>query len=698
MKKIIVVLLCWSYAQLVVSQTKEEAGLAKTDDAQTVKACWLKCPEEASIAAARVLDKVKQTTRPNQTLIDQYAVVAGYYPRVYIDIGDFPKALEIVDAYLDRGLQPTNANDHARVLYNKGVISRQLGQLIIAQQFYEEALDIYRELNALGAIGNTLNNLALVADSSGEKGQAIRYLVEAIPLIESNSTPEKLATTLSNIGSLYIDLGQMDAALDYLSRADKLLKDGSYPRKYVENKIRMINYFIANEQFGDAGSYARALANETSELGLTDLYGYIQYLLGRVFYLEQNYLDAKASLSEAFKIANDTQQHSSLMRINSLLAKIAHEESNYILAENKARSAISMADELGHEVLGRDLRNVLVRSLQKQGRAEEGIDVLIESYNSYRASVESDQNNELAQFATLLAAEEKQRQVIELERTTTQQALALTLEQKARQQNLFLFFALTGVLLVLMFLLYHRRKVAELSAKNAKQLVERKNRMLSDVSHELRTPLTAIKLQIEMLEYEIAEDPKQTYSIVHNKIASLNRLINDVFQLAKADSGDLEMHFTTVNIKTWLQETVDAHEPMLESHKLNIVRDFNENLDADIQIDTSRMAQVVDNILSNSARYTDSGGEVFIAAFKEAHELIIIFEDSSPGVHFKQLPKLFERLYRADKSRSRESGGSGLGLSIVKAFVEAHFGTVKATQSALGGLKIMITLPLKQES
>ena len=64
----------------------------------------------------------------------------------------------------------------------------------------------------------------------------------------------------------------------------------------------MVNYFIANEQYGDAGSYARSLANETSELGLTDLYGYVRYLLGKVFYLEQNYLDAKESLSEAFKI------------------------------------------------------------------------------------------------------------------------------------------------------------------------------------------------------------------------------------------------------------------------------------------------------------------------------------------------------------------------------------------------------------
>jgi len=117
-----------------------------------------------------------------------------------------------------------------------------------------------------------------------------------------------------------------------------------------------------------------------------------------------------------------------------------------------------------------------------------------------------------------------------------------------------------------------------------------------------------------------------------------------------------------------------------------------------INADPKSMAQLVSNIFENSYRYSDSGGTITLSLMTSQDNVQIIFEDSAPSVPDDALDKLFDRLYRADKSRSRASGGSGLGLSICQNIVKAHAGKITAQQSDLGGLKITILLPFKEIS
>ena len=115
------------------------------------------------------------------------------------------------------------------------------------------------------------------------------------------------------------------------------------------------------------------------------------------------------------------------------------------------------------------------------------------------------------------------------------------------------------------------------------------------------------------------------------------------------------------------------------------------------QFDASRIKQVLNNLLSNSCRYTDAPGQIQLSVYMNSSELRLQLFDSEPGVNDDQLDQVFERLYRADKSRSRKLGGSGLGLTICKSLVEAHKGTIRAKQSTLGGMRISIRLPLTQK-
>ena len=130
---------------------------------------------------------------------------------------------------------------------------------------------------------------------------------------------------------------------------------------------------------------------------------------------------------------------------------------------------------------------------------------------------------------------------------------------------------------------------------------------------------------------------------------------------------------------------------------ISINRLYNRNQAVLMLGDAKSLAQLVSNIIENSYRYTDAGGEIQLALSKQEHAIVLTIDDSAPGVPDNALPKLFERLYRVDKSRSRAHGGSGLGLSICQNIVQMHGGQIQAQHSPLGGLQIAISLPLKDK-
>jgi two-component system sensor histidine kinase BaeS len=220
---------------------------------------------------------------------------------------------------------------------------------------------------------------------------------------------------------------------------------------------------------------------------------------------------------------------------------------------------------------------------------------------------------------------------------------------------------------------------------------ERQRRqMLADVSHELRTPLAVIRGEIEALLDGIRKADPTSLTSLHEEVLRLNKLIDDLHQLALADAGDLHFEARHVELDELVQSLADRYRTRVESAGLALTAKL---VPAAVEGDPNRLSQVIINLLENSLRYTDKGGTIAVSlAVRDSVELCI--EDSAPGVPEGTHERLFERLYRADAARSRARGGSGLGLSICKALVEAQGGSIRAMPSALGGVKMLIRLPL----
>jgi len=218
---------------------------------------------------------------------------------------------------------------------------------------------------------------------------------------------------------------------------------------------------------------------------------------------------------------------------------------------------------------------------------------------------------------------------------------------------------------------------------------------VADISHELRTPVAILRGEIEALRDGIRPATPEALASLQDETARLQRLIDDLHQLALADLGALSCRRESLDLTALLAEVGEDYRPLLARQRLELVLDLPPAAVV-LRGDTQRLRQLCDNLLENALKYTDPPGRVELALALRGGKALLTLSDSAPGVPAEALPRLFDRLYRVESSRNRATGGSGLGLSICRAIVAAHNGTISAHPSPLGGVRIEVLLPLKE--
>ena len=239
---------------------------------------------------------------------------------------------------------------------------------------------------------------------------------------------------------------------------------------------------------------------------------------------------------------------------------------------------------------------------------------------------------------------------------------------------------------------HFNRMTAQLEAQESAR-----RQWVADTSHELRTPLTVLRMRTEAMRDGIVPNMDEEWQRSIKCIEDLTVLVNDLQLMARATSGQWDLHLESIEVNQWLTGVVDSHKPAFEQANLNLSF-LPMAQPVVIQGDEQRLQQVMRNILVNSLRYTDAPGRVVVSVTKGAAGIVICVKDSAPSVPATSLPHLFERFYRVDGSRNRASGGSGLGLAISQGIIAAHQGNITVAHSDLGGLQVNIELPLQLDS
>ena len=238
----------------------------------------------------------------------------------------------------------------------------------------------------------------------------------------------------------------------------------------------------------------------------------------------------------------------------------------------------------------------------------------------------------------------------------------------------------------------------EADVKELRHQEQARRDLTANIAHDLATPLTAIQGFSEALADEVITDTEgrqETAQRIGREVQRLRRLVKDLQQMSSLESGHAQIDLAPLDMHTLVDETLNVIQPECEQMGISLQNEITFETPS-VMADSDRITQVLLNLLDNARRHTPTNGSITIRAYSKDNMLYTQIRDTGIGIDATDLPHIFERFYRASRSRNGASGGSGLGLSIVKAIITAHGGTIWAESNLGQGTTVTFTLPLAQ--
>lgn len=217
-----------------------------------------------------------------------------------------------------------------------------------------------------------------------------------------------------------------------------------------------------------------------------------------------------------------------------------------------------------------------------------------------------------------------------------------------------------------------------------------RKQLTTDIAHELRTPLTTVKGHLDVIVAGIWEPTPQRLMSINEEVMRLSKLVDELRNLAKYDSEKSNLEYERIELDSFLKSIVYNYQVQALKKGITIMTNLQPMM---LEIDRKKFSQVIVNLLSNAIKYTNNGGEVMIESRVDESYNVISIQDSGIGIPESDIPNIFERFYRVDKSRSKETGGIGVGLTIAKSIVESHGGVIEVQSKLHQGTRFVIKLP-----
>jgi signal transduction histidine kinase len=227
-----------------------------------------------------------------------------------------------------------------------------------------------------------------------------------------------------------------------------------------------------------------------------------------------------------------------------------------------------------------------------------------------------------------------------------------------------------------------------------RQLEHARRDLIAAVSHDLRTPLTSIRAMVEAINDGVVHDKeteRRYLGLIQSETEHLGRLIEDLFELSRIESGSLELKLSTIPLAELVSETVEVMKIQGQKKGVEVLVKYEGETPA-LPLDGPRIQRVLVNLIQNAIRHTPAGGRVQVQVGRRNGHVEVTVADSGEGIAPEDRSRVFDQFYRGEKSRSRESGGAGLGLAIAKGIVEAHCGSIQVESNHGKGSRFVVTL------
>jgi len=613
---------------------------------------------------------------------------------VYITKGEYEKAQNHADTAFSVGERNNDYRMQHNAVTALGAVALYTGDTGTGLNYFKQALAFSKFSKFVEHEASSLHNIALIYTQLGDLDVALEYLNRSRDLHSKENKPIKVAASEAQIAEIYVLMGNLEKAIPYYENSIATYEKTDSTFYIAKTKAMLAQTLSGVGRFSEAQAAVQHSINLLKNTG-EDVHLRDELIISaRIYLAEGKHHEAIDEFSKAMKSAEEVKSNDEVRQAAHGLARAHWKINNHDKALTFAKLALREAkvsqNDIAREQIGGTLAKIYA-SRNDYINAYRHLSLSSELNESNRKKEISDKNE---QTENRFQASKREQQI---EVLTKDNALhILELKQKDYIRNLwvacFIIFMLSAG-----FFIYRQKQKRNMVNERASlmaDLVDKKNQLLADVSHELRTPLSVLHLKVEALQYNLVKDVDASYNSLLNKINEINNMISDIYQLAQSDIGALTLnilpHRCLTTVTAWTEELAETVKNSGFSWQQNIeIAD-----DLTLKFDGDRIKQVLSNLVHNSIAYTDKPGEIAISANILKSHLFIQVEDSSPGVEKENLERIFERLFRVETSRSRATGGSGLGLSICQSIVSAHRGTILAAPSRLGGLAISIEIPI----
>lgn len=653
-----VLVLCnMSWSHMVLGQYNEAESLA-----------------EQGLSLAETIDDIRSLIVPLN--------IAGL---AYWRQGRYEEALDYYFRALDVTRELGDIRGEATTLNNIGLIYIEQGDSPTAFDYFTRAKSLYERNDNQHPLSTAMNNIAGIYSAQGSYSQALEIQLEVLRIREELDDEPGTAEILLNIGITYDHIGDYEKAHQYFSRAIQYFEPLGDTRAIAQTLnatglayFHQDNYEQALWHYEKALDYARQTDDKVVECN-------ILLSLAQLKVAQEHYSQAQSYLDSAVDIAQSLGLESIESQAHSLQAEIFLSQNQLEQALNEVKITLRMSKAMKEKAQESQAYELLSRIYEAQGEYQKSLNAY-RQFKSINDEIFSQTNSDkLAQLQSLYEAEKRDKQIELLERD--KQLQATKIQQQRFERNVWII-SLTLLLFIALLLYgrYSQRKVNQALSR----ALDTQTGLMQAVAHEFRGPLARVQLGIDMLEEPSNDEDKKIFQNINRGLKELDSLLKEILELLKMESNRETEVTQLVLLPDLLSDQAQAQKQLNPDKSINLVDSTNEETEFDLP--KKHFNWILSNLISNAIHYSSSRVEISYKA--SPTQLEIHVDDDGPGIPKEYRERIFDPFVRLDPSRTRTTGGTGLGLTIVKRLTSIYGASAKVSESKLGGARFILYWPL----
>lgn len=644
-------------------------------------------PEKADQYVAHALKIAAETD-------DQKHEVLGLIFRADLltDQSNFDAAITVFQKALSIAEQIKFDDGKSAALIGLGNSNIRKGNLKKGEEYIQQNIIFAKGIEDYNGLASSYNNLGNLYNEEGEYKKAMEAYTEAAKINTQLGNEKDTAINMANIGMIHQKLENFDEALSYFKKSDKLFTKLKFPlgRAFVMKNMGVI-YRNQGKPDKALSQYQKALESYT-QMGREREMSQAYQNIGNVYSDKEQSVNAIKNYRKSLSMATDINDSIDMAMASQALGQEYFYSKRLDSSEIYSSKAIKIAQDIGADLTAMDGYKTLSEVNYAKGNHKKAYDFRI-MYENRKDSLYTLEKRDLAQeIEAKYQNEQKTKEIALL--ASEKEVQALQLNKRKNERNAIIAFAL--LILLMAGLLYNQYRIKQKSNQELQELDRLKSNFFANISHEFRTPLTLIQGTIEYLEQNPDEQlGKDEVKMIRRNTNKVLGLVDQLLDLSRIQEGRLRLKPTEGDVFQCLRTAAAS----FNSNAAHRHMDYRVKVPDEalwVAFDRDKLEKVVYNLLSNAFKFSEDDEMVDFEASHYDEELLIQVSDSGRGIAEDKLSFIFDRFYQVDGSSTKDSEGSGIGLSLSKDLVQLMDGTITVSSEEGKGTYFTVQIPMEK--